>query len=226
MNEVVQIPAEPEWPVPVFATVRRGGYDPAEVDPYVAAVEAELADLRWQVEDIAARRAQLDAEREAFVAERDNWRPSYAGLSARARNLARLLEREARDTRAHLRHETSTADAAIAERRRLAEVAIAEQKRNAELEAAGILAQARAQADRLLTDAQAEAWAVRDGAARDLALIGRRRDEALQQLEVLAERILAVRRVVRDAEPAAGPGADGGLSSYPPAGAALRRPAG
>lgn len=202
-DHLVHIAVQPEAPPPVFGATRRG-YDREEVDHYVAAVEQELAELRWLHEALDVERATLSRERSAFEAERDAWRPSFAALGGRVEELVRSLEEEVAATRHRLSRQREQEQATAAERRRLLETQIAEQARAAELACHGELARARAQAAEIVTAARRTAVEVTAGAERSAAAVRRTSDELRAELAELRRRVLAL------TEPAARTGDGGG----------------
>jgi len=75
---LVRIPAEVAAEAAVFRVVARG-YDPGQVAAHVLAVEQELAELRWEHDDVAAQRRELAEQRE----QQNRWRPSVRALGDR-----------------------------------------------------------------------------------------------------------------------------------------------
>lgn len=92
------------------------GYERRRVDAYVAATEQELAELRWEHDDLAAQRAALARER----AEQARWQPSFEALGSRVVEVLRLAEqeaaalREAAEERARRREHSANADVGAA----------------------------------------------------------------------------------------------------------------
>jgi len=170
-----------------FSVVRKGGYDRAAVDSYVAhATEAERAGRQ----EISRLREQL-ADLHAKLAETEN--PTYAGLGGRAAAMLRLAQEEAdavraranqaaEESRARILSE-ATALRADAEReaedirsvqmqeideRRSAVLSEAEQERSlARAEAQDIVASANREAEQLRLAAQQEVNALRMAAKRE-----------------------------------------------------------
>ena len=87
---LVRIPVEVAAEAAVFGVVARG-YDQGQVDAHVLAVEQELAELRWEHDDVAAQRRMLAEQRE----QQNRWRPSVRALGDRMVQLMCLAEQEA-----------------------------------------------------------------------------------------------------------------------------------
>ncbi|MFN0283234.1 MAG: DivIVA domain-containing protein, partial [Kineosporiaceae bacterium] len=74
------------------------GYDKAQVDERVVALEAALRDARARVEEVDGRASKLAGEvTEAHRQLREVERPSYSGLGARIEQLLTLAEEQASD---------------------------------------------------------------------------------------------------------------------------------
>jgi len=88
--EIVRIPVEVAAEAAVFKVIGRG-YDPRQVDAHVSALEQELAELRWEHDELAAQRLAQAAQRD----EQERWTPSFRALGDRMVQLMRLAEQEA-----------------------------------------------------------------------------------------------------------------------------------
>ncbi len=75
---LVRIPVEVTAEAAVFRVVARG-YDPGQVDAHVLVLEQELAELRWEHDDLAAQRGELAEQRD----QQNRWRPSVRALGDR-----------------------------------------------------------------------------------------------------------------------------------------------
>ncbi len=84
---LVRIPVEVATEAAVFSPAGRG-YDRKQVDAHVAALEQELAELRWEHEDLAGQRQALFVQR----AQQACWTPSFTALGERVVQLVRLAE--------------------------------------------------------------------------------------------------------------------------------------
>ncbi len=113
---LVRIPVEVAAEAAVFRVVARG-YDPGQVDAHVLALEQELAELRWEHDDLAAQRRELAEQRE----QQDRWRPSVRALGDRMVQLMCLAEQEAGALR-------TAATVEVARQREQANVAFAAQQ--------------------------------------------------------------------------------------------------
>lgn len=229
-SAVVQIPVEVSTPATVFQVVARG-YSRRQVDARLAALEQELAELRWQQDDLAAEQQALADQR----AEQAAWQPSFTALGRRAEQILRLADEEAaalradavrlarRDQReataetARLREQQAAEllsarragerelrqlEASVESRRTLLEAELAHQRRDAELEIAGRLAQAQAQADDVRAAAGREAEQLLVTAAAEVERLRRRRDELARELIELSNGLVAVvHRLERSDEP-------------------------
>jgi len=217
---LVRIPVEVTTEAAVFCVVARG-YDPGQVDAHVLVLEQELAELRWEHDDLAAQRRELAEQRE----QQNRWRPSVRALGDRMVQLMCLAEQEAGALRtaatvevARQREQANVAFAArqaeqaralqncheAAERemrlvhslhqnrREVLATELAQARRDLELEATGTLARAAAQA-RDLRDAAGRA-AVAAGAAppAEVDHLQRRRDELVAEIVELSAQLLAV----------------------------------
>ncbi|MCW2621668.1 MAG: DivIVA domain, partial [Frankiales bacterium] len=110
-TELFRVPVEVLADAVVFDVVSRG-YDRRQVDAHVAALEQELAELRWAQDDLAAQQEALAAQREA----QERWTPSFDARGARVVEVLRLAEQEAAALReeaagevGRLRHEATAA---------------------------------------------------------------------------------------------------------------------
>jgi cell division septum initiation protein DivIVA len=217
---VVQIPVEVADHAAVFDVVARG-YRRSQVDAHLAALEQELAELRWEHDDVRAQRAALAEQR----AEQERWVPSFDALGERVVALLRLAEQEAAALRAEAveqaRRTEQEATAGLAERvaeqeraaeqaqraaerelraleagtrtrRELLEGELVRVRRDAELEVAGRLATATARAQDLLAEAARQADEIRGRARAEVAALQRRRDELTREMIDLSERLVAV----------------------------------
>ncbi len=217
---VVQIPVEVSSPAAVFPVTARG-YSRRPVDAYVAALEQELAELRWQQDDLAAEQHVLAEQRAAQA----TWQPSFSALGRRAAEILRLADEEAaalradavrlarRDQReataetARLREQQAAEllsarragerelrqlEASVQTRRALLEGELAHLRRDAELEVTGRLAQAGAQAHDLRAAAAREAEQVVAVAQAEVERLHRRRQELARELTELSHGLVAV----------------------------------
>ncbi len=218
--ELVRIPVEVEADAAVFKIVGRG-YDPRQVDAHVAVLEQELAELRWEHDDLAAQRLALAAQRD----EQARWTPSFRALGERMVELVRLAEQKAcalntAATRqaARQREETASQFAAqqaeqaqalehgreVAERemrlldlscqsrRELLDTQWKQARRDAELEVAGTLGRAAARAQHMQDQAAHQASAVLAAARADVEHLQRRRDELSAEMIELSAQLVAV----------------------------------
>src|SRR5512135_1152076 len=110
------------------------GYDRAQVDDRIHALEASLRDARARVEELDARAMKLSGEvADAHRQLREVERPSYSGLGARIEQLLRLAEEQASDVIAAA---TKDAEDALAQARvEAAQARAAAQNESAELTA-------------------------------------------------------------------------------------------
>jgi len=220
VSQLVHIPVEVAAEAAVFDVVARG-YHRRQVDAHVSGLEQELAELRWEHDDLAAQRRALVDRR----AEQERWTPSFSALGERAAEILRLAEQEAaalrgdaarevraqehrataelaaaREQQAHtLEQARRTAErelrmlaSATQARRELLEVELGRTRRDADLEIAGRLAQAAAQAQDIRAQALREADQVRAAVHAEVAQLQRRRDQLAGQLTDLSERLVAV----------------------------------
>jgi cell division septum initiation protein DivIVA len=222
--EMVRIPVEVAAEAAAFKVVGRG-YDPRQVDAHVAALEQELAELRWEHDELAAQRLALAAQR----AEQERWTPSFRALGDRMVQLVRLAEQEACALRtaatqeaARQREETAVEFAAqqaeqaralehgreVAQRemrlldfsgqsrRELLETEWKQARRDAELEVAGTLGRAAAQAQHIQDQAARQASAALAAARADVDHLQRRRDElSAEMIELSAQLVAVVQRL-------------------------------
>lgn len=200
----------PEPLRPDFPIVRRGGYDRAAVDAFVAAndgdAHARVATLEAQVEALQQRLAEYDT-------------PTYSGLGGHAESILRLAEEQAATVTASANRaadetrrlaardgaalrvdaERESADIRTAqlreiEERRASVLVDAEQERTlARAEATDILSAAERAAGQLKVAAQQEANSLRTAARREAeqarAVSDRETSEARRQLAVDRERL-------------------------------------
>jgi len=107
--EPVRIPVPVETPVAVFDLVARG-YDRDQVHEYVARLEQELAELRWEKEFVEAREAELATRqdeldlRQALI---DAWEPSWEALGERAQQIMASTQQHASTLRAQAAKEST-----------------------------------------------------------------------------------------------------------------------
>lgn len=230
MSEVVQIPVEVADEAVVFRVVPRG-YDRGAVDARVAALEQELAELRWEHDELAAQRRELVEQR----AEQERWAPSFTALGERAARILRLAEEEAAalrgeaaqevqrredealrqldallDERTHALaearrcadREMRTMAAAAQSRREMLDAELSRVRRDAELEVAGRLAQASAQAKDTRAEAVRAADELLTTVRAEVVQLQRRRDELVGELTDLSRRLVGVvQRLDRTDEP-------------------------
>lgn len=189
--EVIHIPVLPEGPVPVFRQVRRG-YDPAEVEEYCRGLEQELAELRWLRDDLAQEQGRLAAQRAAFEAERDNWRPSFAALGTRVEQLVEQLRGEVYTQKEKLQRDQAIQEGEARRRTAILEATLNERKRDAELEVIGVLARARAQAGELRAAAGREAEQLRNEARAEVAELQRAHAALVSELLDLRAHLTAM----------------------------------
>jgi hypothetical protein len=167
--EPVRIPVPVETPVAVFDIVTRG-YERDQVHEYVARLEQELAELRWEKEfvdarevDLAARQEELD-RRQALI---DTWEPSWQTLGEHAQQIMATTQQHASTLRAQAARESK-------ESRARAEIECATLREAAEQEADTL----RRSAHRLLDVARSDAERLRE--LLDLDLDRKRRDGELE----------------------------------------------
>ncbi|HEU0104246.1 MAG TPA: DivIVA domain-containing protein [Mycobacteriales bacterium] len=226
MSGLVQIPVEVAAQAPVFDVVARG-YSKRQVRRHLAALEQELAELRWEHDDLAAQRRALAQQRE----DQARWTPSFDALGERVVQILRLAEQEAavlrgeatreaerigreatagltdrvaaaeqaaEQTRGRIDSELRALEVGVQTRRELLEAELGRIRRDAELEVAGRIAQAGARARDLLADAEREAAELRARARAEVVALQRRRDEiAAELLEVSARLVAVVHRFER-----------------------------
>lgn len=219
-DKLVHIPVEVGTDAVVFDVVARG-YHRRQVDAYVAGLEQQLAELRWEHDELTAQRRAVAEQR----AEQERWTPSFQALGERAAELLRLAEEEAtalrtqgaRQARRHERQasaelvasreehtraleqarragerELRSLEAGVQSRRGLLEAELSRVRRDAELEIAGRLAQAAAQAQDTRAEAGREAEEIRAAARAQVTHLRRRRDELAAELTDLSVRLVAV----------------------------------
>lgn len=200
-------------PAPTFPVVRRGGYDKAAVDGWLAEHQAQRHDAQQENERLRHEVSELQSQ----VAEHGS--PTYAGLGGHAAAMLRIAEEQANavTTEAHAAaeesrqrslHETTSlkADAEKeaadirmvqmqeVEERRASMLAEAKQERElAKVEAADLLASATREADQLKLAAQQETNTLRTSAKREAeqarAAADRETMEARRMLAVEKERL-------------------------------------
>ena len=214
---LVRIPVEVATEAAIFSPAGRG-YDREQVDAHVAALEQELAELRWEHEDLAGQRQVLAVQR----AQQARWTPSFTALGERVVQLVRLAEEEAcalrtaatKDANSR-REQAAAAFAALAQgqaetlaadweaaqralrvladnaqyRRRLLEAELAQVRRDAELQVAGLLARAAARAQDVRDEAEREATAALDAARAEVIELQGRRDALVAELMDLSRRL-------------------------------------
>jgi len=201
----------------IFSPAGRG-YDREQVDAHVAALEQELAELRWEHEDLAGQRQALAVQR----AQQARGTPSFTALGERVVQLVRLAEEEACALRTAAtkeansrREQAAAAFAALAQgqaetlaadweaaqralrvladnaqyRRRLLEAELAQVRRDAELQVAGLLARAAARAQDVRDEAEREATAALDAARAEVIELQGRRDALVAELMDLSRRL-------------------------------------
>jgi hypothetical protein len=220
---VVHIPVEVAAEAVVFKIVSRG-YDARQVDAHVAALEQELAELRWEHEDLDAQRAALDARLE----EQERWTPSFDALGPRVAEIIELAEQEAASLRAAAERDVTAqreqAAAAIAaqqhehdrrhEKRRqdaerelrvlaytaesrctILEADLAQARRDAEHSTASLLVQAQSRAEQVREEAARAAAAEVATARGEVTQLQRQRDELTAELLDLSARLMAIVQV-------------------------------
>jgi hypothetical protein len=218
--QVVQIPVEVTVEPVVFKIVGKG-YDPKQVETRIASLEQELAELRWEHDDLAAQRAALEIQREA----QERWTPSFSALGDRVAEIVQLAEQEAADTRATAEREVrGQRDQAAAEiaaqqqeqagayerqrqdaerelrtltftvesRRKMAENDLAQLQRDAKLTASSEIARAQVQAQQIRDVATREAASALAEARAEVAGLNRQRDQLNAELLDLSVRLMAV----------------------------------
>jgi cell division septum initiation protein DivIVA len=192
--EPVRIPVPVEMPVAVFDIAARG-YDRDQVHQYVARLEQELAELRWEKEFVEAREAELATRqdeldrRQALI---DAWEPSWAALGERAQQVMTSTQQQASTLRAQAAQEST-------ELLSQAQAECAQLRTAAEQEADAL----RRSAHRLLEVARSDADRLRE--LLDLDLDRKRRDGELEvtgivnRAQVTAEETIAAaqRKAVR-----------------------------
>lgn len=209
-------PAPAAAVTPTFTVVRRGGYDKAAVDAYVARMAAASAGTSSAQQELASLRDTV-ADLEQRLSEVDN--PTYAGLGGRAAAVLRLAQeeadalrtraqqaaeqsrtrilREAEALRADAEKEAAdirTVQMQEIEERRASVLAEAEQERSlAHAEAQDILASAQRENEQLRLAAQQEVNSLRTSAKREAeqsrAVAERETMEARRALAVDKERL-------------------------------------
>jgi hypothetical protein len=217
---VVHIPVEVEVEPVTFKVVARG-YDPKAVDTHVAALEQELAELRWEREDLAAQHDAVAAQRE----RQQRWTPTFVTLGDRVEEIIRLAEEEACSLRAAAHTEaTKQREQAAAEilaqqreqaltydksrqdaqrelrvltygaesQRKMLETELVQLRRDAEIDAAKQVAQAKAHAQQIRDEAAREAAAELAAARAEVSKLQGQREELGMQLIELASQLAAV----------------------------------
>jgi len=229
---LVRIPVEVTAEAAVFRVVARG-CDPVQVDAHVLALEQELAELRWEHDDLAAQRRELAEQRD----QQNRWSPSVRALGDRMVQLMCLAEQEAGALRtaatvevARQREQANVAFAAqqaeqaralqtwheTAERemrlvhslhlnrREVLATELAQGRRDLELEVTGTLAQAAVQAQDLRDGAAREAVAARAATEAEVEVLQRRRNELVAEIVEMSARLLAVVARLSPSHPQAG----------------------
>lgn len=186
-----------------FDVVLRG-YDRAQVEHHLEAMEALLAQAEQAAEAARAEAAELRRQQDsARVQAAPDDAGSYAGLGRRVGRILALAEEEAAAIRTAARQQTSDARAEIARLER--EVAERRQQllRDAEHDASRIssaahdraealLEDARQRAQRTVEDARAEADAMLRAAREEVDRLAGQRDEIRAQLDQLRDRLLTL----------------------------------
>ncbi|MEO6713751.1 MAG: hypothetical protein ABIM89_10025 [Mycobacteriales bacterium] len=150
---------------PNFAQARRGGYEPAQVDAHVRALEDQLAAAKRQAADLATR---LDATALKAAAYEEQQASGYAGLGGRIEQMLTLAEEEAADVRAktgaELEQDRHTSDAALAQLRAEADRYAFGRRGDADNEAKKVIEDAKRDADRIRDESERDAAARREEA--------------------------------------------------------------
>lgn len=152
---------------PQFAQARRGGYEPAQVDAHVRALEDQLAAAKRQAADLATRVNSLQLQSAAYE-EQLAETTGYAGLGNRIEQMLTLAEEEAAEVRAATASE-------LDQHRQQADAANAQVKADADRYAFGRRGDADAEAKKIIEDSRRDADRIRDESERDAAA---RREEA------------------------------------------------
>ncbi|HST84691.1 MAG TPA: hypothetical protein VLL08_23335, partial [Kineosporiaceae bacterium] len=127
------------------------GFDRAQVEERIGALESSLRDARARVEELDTRALKLSGEvAEAHRQLREVERPSYSGLGSRIEQLLRLAEEQASDVIAAA---TKDAEEAVAQAR----VEAAQYRAAAQNEAAETTATAQRETSDLRRNATTEA---------------------------------------------------------------------
>lgn len=230
--EVVQIPVEVADEAVVFKLVSRG-YHPKEVDARIAALEQELAELRWELDDVATQRRLLAEQRAA----QERWVPSFAALGPRIVEIIDLAEQEASEIREAAKQDAAREREGVAaeiagqreqqtrvqqeqrqaaerelrvleftarSRRTMLDTDLAQARRDADISVASQLAQARAQAQNIRDEAARAAAAERAAAQAEVLELHRERDDLAAELVDLSARVAAVVRRLKPPDAAAG----------------------
>ncbi len=207
-----QLPAA--LPVPEFAVVRRGGYDRAAVDGWLAGYQLQqsntAAEFQALQEETAYLRRQV-AELQSRLSEQEN--PTYSGLGSHAAALLRIAEEQANAVTAEARRAADDArqrslvesaalraDAEkeasdiratqlqeIQERRESLLGEAKQELESAEAEAADRLASAARESEQLKLAAQQEANTLRTAAKREAEQVRAAADrEAMESRRMLA----------------------------------------
>lgn len=167
--EPVRIPVPVDMPVAVFDVVARG-YDRSQVHHYVARLEQELAELRWEKDFVEAREAELAMRQEELDWRQsviDAWEPSWAALGEHAQQIMADAQQQAAAVRAAAAQECD-------ELRIQARAECAELRAAAEQEADTL----RRSAHRLLEVARSDSTRLRE--LLELDLDRKRRDGELE----------------------------------------------
>ncbi|MEJ5254480.1 MAG: DivIVA domain-containing protein [Acidimicrobiales bacterium] len=184
--------ATPHLLTDVRFSERRKGYDPEEVDNFLAQVSEKVAQLQEMVREATARADGAERARSLAEAEIDKLKADLARHEAAP---ARVLDEQAEAERASriLLMAQKTADATIEDANRAAQRAIADARQ----QAAALLAEAQAEAEKLRVEAKRqvdELVAQRRGQIlSEVGELEKVRDQLAADVEALREHLEAER---------------------------------
>jgi hypothetical protein len=155
-----------------FATVRRGGYDPRQVDETIKAIEVDLRVAVAERNAATHRASEQAAQLQALHSDNEALRrsavtagaPTFESMGERISNMLRLAEEEAAEIRraaeeqaAALRQAVAAEAEAVRERVADEERALGERQTASQAEAERIVIEARQHAEQVSAKAQARA---------------------------------------------------------------------
>src|SRR5262245_36339969 len=143
-----------------FRTVRRGGYDPAQVDHRVRQLTEAVDAARRQSVELARRVEDLESSLTSAKSDTRKSEPTFAEFGERVGRILALAEEEAADLRAD-------AAAEVEKTRQEAQRAANEIRKEAERYATDKRGSANIEAEQIISDAKRQATEIREEAERD-----------------------------------------------------------